>query len=180
MSTTPAEPVTEPAATPPAPPAVETPPAQETDWKAEARKWEQRAKENKAAADQLAKIEEANKTEAQKLADRAEKAEQRAIAAERKAFAAEKGVPVSLITGSTEAEWEAAAAEALAWRGEQQQKIPPAPPATGQGNVGTPVGAAAPQLTQEDVKRLYADKKYDEIVQAQADGRLNTLLGATT
>jgi hypothetical protein len=42
----------------------------ETDWKAEARKWEQRAKENKTAADRLAEIEEANKTEEQKRADR--------------------------------------------------------------------------------------------------------------
>lgn len=30
-----------------------TPPAQETDWKAEARKWEERSKENKAAVDAL-------------------------------------------------------------------------------------------------------------------------------
>ncbi len=29
------------------------PPAQETDWKAEARKWEERSKENKAAVDAL-------------------------------------------------------------------------------------------------------------------------------
>lgn len=146
MSAGPAEPITEPAATT-APPAANPAPAQETDWKAEARKWEQRAKENKAAADQLAKIEEANKTEAQKHAERAEKAEQRALAAERKAFAAEKGIPVSLITGNTTEEWEAAAAEALAWRGEPA-KVPAAPSAAGQGNVGKPVstGSAADEL----------------------------------
>ena len=57
-------------------PATETPtPAQETDWKAEARKWEARAKENSTAAKRLAEIEEASKTEAQKLADRAAAAE---------------------------------------------------------------------------------------------------------
>lgn len=54
-------------------------PAKETDWKAEARKWEERAKANKGAAERLAEIEEASKTEAQKLAERAEAAE-RALA----------------------------------------------------------------------------------------------------
>jgi hypothetical protein len=55
-------------------------PAQEpTDWKAEARKWEQRAKDNLAkvtelspAAARLAEIEEANKTAEQKAAERFE------------------------------------------------------------------------------------------------------------
>ena len=53
------------------------PPAQETDWKAEARKWEQRAKENLSkvnelspAAARLAEIEESNKTAEQKAAER--------------------------------------------------------------------------------------------------------------
>lgn len=46
------------------------PKVDEIDWKAKAREWEKRAKDNKAAADRLAEIEEANKTEAQKQADR--------------------------------------------------------------------------------------------------------------
>ncbi len=41
----------------------------DTDWKAEARKWERLAKTNKAKADQWDAAEEANKTELQKLAD---------------------------------------------------------------------------------------------------------------
>ena len=45
------------------------------DWKAEARKWESRAKKNKDAADRLAEYEESQKTETQKLADRLEAAE---------------------------------------------------------------------------------------------------------
>ena len=48
---------------------------QETDWKAEARKWEARAKANKEASDKLAELEEAQKTEQQKLTERAEAAE---------------------------------------------------------------------------------------------------------
>lgn len=74
-------PTTEPTATPPASPAPEPPPAQakpEIDWKAEARKHEQRAKENAAAAQELAALKESQKTEAQKLADRAEAAEKQA------------------------------------------------------------------------------------------------------
>lgn len=77
MSTeTPAPEATEPTTEAPA---AETAPAQETDWKAEARKWEERAKANKSASEKLAEIEEASKSEAQKLAERAEAAE-RALA----------------------------------------------------------------------------------------------------
>lgn len=54
------------------------------DWKAKARDWEARAKANKTAADRLAEIEEANKTEAQKAADKVATAEKRAIEAEAK------------------------------------------------------------------------------------------------
>lgn len=53
-------------------------PAQETDWKAEARKWEARAKENSGAATELAQIRESQKSEAQKLSARAETAERTA------------------------------------------------------------------------------------------------------
>lgn len=43
-----------------------------TDWKAEARKWEQRAKENKAAAAELEKQRKASMTEAEKAVAEAE------------------------------------------------------------------------------------------------------------
>lgn len=55
-----------------------------TDWKAESRKWEQRARENKAAADRLAELEEASKTAEQKAADRLAAAEKAATDAEAK------------------------------------------------------------------------------------------------
>jgi len=58
-------------------PATEAPAQESTDWKAEARKWEQRAKENSAKvaelsplAARLAEIEESNKTAEQKTAER--------------------------------------------------------------------------------------------------------------
>ena len=72
-----------------------------TDWVAEARKWEKRAKDNSAAAKdrdalqaQLDKITEADKTEAQKAADRAAKAEQDrdALAAQLDALRREQAV----------------------------------------------------------------------------------------
>lgn len=68
--------MTEPDPTPPvAPEAPAQEPKPETDWKAEAKKWETRAKENKGAADRLAQLEESQKSEQQKLIERAEAAE---------------------------------------------------------------------------------------------------------
>lgn len=55
------------------PPAA--PPAQEavTDWKAEARKWEKRAKENSGAAEELDKVRKASMTETEKAVEKARK-----------------------------------------------------------------------------------------------------------
>lgn len=64
-----AEPAAEPHGT--AAPSAE-PSTDATDWKAMARKWEKQAKENKAAADELAKLKEASMTEQELAAKRAE------------------------------------------------------------------------------------------------------------
>lgn len=56
--------------------------AEAAKWKALARKHEQTAKANVAAAKKLAEIEEANKTESQRLSEQAAEAEKRAAAAE--------------------------------------------------------------------------------------------------
>lgn len=114
---------TEPTA--PAEPAEEAP-AQEPDWKAQARKWEERAKENKvkadantAAAARLAELEEANKTAEQKAQERLEAAERRAAALEAKAVLADAsagtGVPKEILAGpaSTSADDLAAFAELI-------------------------------------------------------------------
>jgi hypothetical protein len=110
MTVTPTEPVPPtppvPAQEPPTPPKVD-----ETDWKAEARKHEARAKEYKIAADKLAAIEEANKTEAQKSADRLAVAEKDAVDARRDAlkfriaakFAIGDEAADALLTGNDEA-----------------------------------------------------------------------------
>jgi len=106
------------------------PEPKDIDWKAEARKHEQRAKENLArakanetAAQRLAEIEDANKTELEKVAARAEAAEKRAAELEaqsvRSEVAASKGIPSGLLTGSTKEELEASADALIAFRGEK-------------------------------------------------------------
>lgn len=104
-------------------------PKPETDWKAEARKWEQRAKDNTEAAKKLADLEEANKTELQKAQDAAKAADERAAKAEQSALrasvASDKGVPAGSLTGSTQEELEKSADELIAWRDGAKKKAPP-------------------------------------------------------
>lgn len=78
---------TEPAPTePPAEPSEPKPTETVDFWKQKARDQEKRAKENAEAAKRLAEIEEANKTEAQKNADRLAAAEKDAADARREAL----------------------------------------------------------------------------------------------
>lgn len=106
--------------------------AKETDWKAEARKWESRAKQshasaqaNEGAAKRLAELEEAQKTESQKTQERLESAERRAAELELKATRAEvaaaKGVPVDLLSGTSQAEFEAAADALIKFKADATQ-----------------------------------------------------------
>ena len=131
------------------------------DWKALARKWEARAKENLAkvkelepAQARLAEIESANQSELEKAIARAEKAEQEA--ADKAAalalkdrevlvreVAAEKKVPAKWLTGETREELEAAADE---WLQDAQGIAPSRPgyvPSAGTGN-----GAGASTLDE--------------------------------
>ena len=116
-------------------PKPEAPAQDATDWKAEARKWEARAKENSKAADRLAEIEEANKSAEQKAAERLAAAEARAAELETKAVraevAAEKGVPVALLNGTSREDLEAAADALLAFRGEAKPATPKPDPSQG-------------------------------------------------
>lgn len=92
----------DPEGTPPATPPAD--PAQDTDWKAEARKWERRAKENSTAAEQLEKHKASAMSDAEKAvaAAKVEGASEAAKAyglklakAELKAAAAAKGVDLA-------------------------------------------------------------------------------------
>lgn len=67
-------PAGEPAPKPtPTPPATPPEPAPETDWKAEARKWEKRAKENNGAQTELEKLQQQAMTDQEKAVAEAEK-----------------------------------------------------------------------------------------------------------
>lgn len=84
----------------------------------------------KSKAEQFDAIQEQNKTDLQKLTDRATAAEQRAQEAEQRALKADvaiaKGVPMNLLAGATKEELEQSADALLAFRGNTE----PPPPAT--------------------------------------------------
>lgn len=104
------EAVPEPTPTPAPAPAPE-PPAQEPDWKAEARKWEQRSKENKSALDELTGKYTAAETERQTLAEKVQTfTQQQERAALVSEIAEANKVPASALRGSTREELEAHAA----------------------------------------------------------------------
>lgn len=160
----------------PAPPA----PAQETDWKAEARKWEARAKENSTATARLAEIEEASKSEAQKLADRAAAAEalvakfesEKQVNQWRSEVAKETGVPVDALRGSTLEDLQAHAAtlkSLITPTSAPDGVVGPYVP--NEGNA--PAGQNASQLTEADLKSMTPK----QINEARNAGRLNKLLG---
>lgn len=151
--------------------------AAEKDWQAEAAKWkafarkhEDTAKANADKARRFDEFEESQKTEQQRLADRATAAEAKVAEIEARALRAEvaaaKGIPVGLLSGSTQEELEASADALLAFRGEKPK------PDFGGGARGDDVTAKSAPLSNEDVKKLYAEKRYDEIEQARKDGRI--------
>lgn len=87
------------------PTTTEEPHGAEVDWKAESRKWEQRAKANKAAADELEQLKASQMSDTEKLVKRAEDAEalvkqyqaKEQHGADAAEVAADTGVPVSLL-----------------------------------------------------------------------------------
>lgn len=77
----------------------------------------------KAKASEFEKWQESQKSEAQKVTDRAEAAERRVLELESRTIRAEvsaaKGIPVELLSGSTQEELEKSADALIAFRGEQ-------------------------------------------------------------
>jgi len=92
----------------------------ETDWKAEARKWEQRAKDNSAAAKKLADAEAANQTDTERITALEKELAESKAAALRAQAAAEAEVPVALITASTEDEIKAQVKALKEWLGDKK------------------------------------------------------------
>lgn len=83
----------------------------------------------KPAVQRLREIEDANKTELQKITERAEAAERRAsqaeLAALRTRVAAELNVPVEVLHGDTEESIRAAGQKVLEWAGTGRRPAPP-------------------------------------------------------
>lgn len=142
-------------------------PTDTTDWKAEARKWEARAKENRQAATELAEIKKAQEdaqqqnqktlTEAEKAKKRAEKAEKEladlkaAQAREEavKSVAQKEGVDaelLSMMTGSSVEEIEANAAVLKA----KFDAIPKYPEVKDAGNTG----AGQAQISKAEILKI--------------------------
>jgi hypothetical protein len=134
-------------------PADAPPTKAETDWKAEARKWEERAKENRSAAERLAAIEESQKTEAQKAADRiaaleAEANDAKALALRFKIaakFAVSDDDADLFLTGKDEATL-TKQAQRLAARTEEAGKARAPKPDPAQGKTGATAGHTTADL----------------------------------
>lgn len=150
-----------------------------TDWKAEARKWENRAKSAKADSEAAAKwreYEESLKPEQERLADELTKSKAEAASATaellRYRIASEKGITgeaTKLLKGSTQEELEAEAELLLSLIANQSKPKSPLP----DENQGKPAPSSLGQLTEADLVGLSPV----ELNAARKAGRLNDLLG---
>jgi hypothetical protein len=148
----------------------------ETDWKAEARKWETRAKADHDLAAKWREYEETQKSDHEKLAEELARAKEEASQAStellRLRIAAEKGISgeaLDLLTGTTQEELEAKADKLLSLIADQSKPKALKP----DENQGKPAPTVLGQLTEADLKTMSPP----EIMKAKADGRLNELLG---
>lgn len=176
-----------PPADPPADPPKTDPPAGQdtTDWKAEARKWENRAKENSKAAAELEKARQASMSDQEKALAKAQ-AEGRTAAAvefgeklaasELKAAAAIKGVDLSEIgeylnpkkfvgdDGAVDTDAITKAVGKLA-------KLTNAKPPRASGDFAGGTGAGAP-ITEEQLAKMTPE----QIAKAHEEGKLQHLM----
>lgn len=136
------------------------PKPEETDWKAEAQKWEKRARENKAAAAELAQLkeeQESSMTEAEKLQKRATEAEAKVVELEAaNAHAAgvanvtkETGVPVEFLEFcDTE---ESMKAFAKLWKAYHEEHEPEPPHAWAKAPSKRLVSSGSTNLSNRDI-----------------------------
>jgi hypothetical protein len=151
----------------------------EVDWKAQARKWEARAKDAQADRELAAKwreYESSQKSEHEKLADELARAKAEASEASSKLLryqvAAQKGIPadaLDLLPGSSLEELETAADKLLSLIADQSKPKTPRP----DENQGKPANASIGQLTKDDLKGMSPKA----IMEAKEAGRLNDVLG---
>jgi hypothetical protein len=152
----------------------------EIDWKAQARKWEARAKEAltfKDEAEKWREYESSQKSEHEKLAEELARAKAEASEASarltRYEVAAQKGIPaeaLDLLAGATREDLEAAAEKLLALIANQSKPKTPQP----DSNQGKPVPNGVGQITS---KEELATMSPAEIMKAKTEGRLDELLG---
>lgn len=125
---------------------------EETDWKAQSRKWEERAKANKEAAEELEKLKEAQMSEQEKAAKHTKELEAKLAKyeAERQQHewcvqvAKKTGVPADLLRGSTLDEVQAHAESIKQYLQNNQP--------SDQNGSGTPAGYA-PQVGTTPARR---------------------------
>ena len=144
------------------------------DWKAQARKWEARAKADKELADKYRQYEESQKTEYEKLQEELARfkaeAESATLAKTKLEVASEKQLPkeaLDLLVGSSREELEAKAEALLSLIGKSvKPSIQPNP------EQGKPANSSNQITSREQLKDMAAA----EIMEAKATGRLDTLL----
>jgi hypothetical protein len=133
--------------------------SQEVDWKAEARKWEARAKADHEAANQWREFETSQKSEVEKMADELARFKAEASESSTKLLkfeiASQKGVPteaLDLLHGSTREELEKSADKLLSLIADQSKPNTPKPdlnqgkPSSGGQSTGDQFAAALGSL----------------------------------
>lgn len=167
--------------TPAAPASTSEPPVQEdtTDWKAEARKWEARAKENRSAAAELQQLKDAEKTELQRAAEKVAAAQREAEAAKAEAarlrIAAKHGISeeyLDLLTGDDEEELEAKAKKLAALVTAQTKSEPNAAGSDVPPTVGSVPGRTGNMTLAEKIEAAVkaGDKQLVSVLKAQQLG----------
>lgn len=143
---------TKPDDNPPEPKPQDDPPKPNddgTDWVAEARKWEKRAKDNSDAAARLKELEDAQKSEADKLKERIAELEPTAKEAARLRVALDKGLTAKQarrLSGETEEELSADADDLLEDLGTPKPKVPERPKGPDDG--GKPSDTDPPDMSK--------------------------------
>lgn len=141
--------------------------AAETDWKAEARKWEARAKANSAANDELEALRTQSAADVAAAVKRAEEAEAKAAQLEAaaardravNAIAAETGVSAAILgrmSGDTEEEIRANA--------QVVRSTMPVYPTTRETGIGN-----APSVTRESILQIKNERERLKAIQENAD-----------
>jgi hypothetical protein len=132
-----------------------------TDWKAEARKWEKRSKENAEKAMAYDELQAQSKTDLQKAREQAAaykkqvdelnaKAEQQRARAK---VSEETGVPADLIMGADEDEMRAFAQKVAEWR-----KPPSAPRSKRPGSFSSAAGSSLDEAKRELARKMFGSE----------------------